>query len=108
MIIHIAGSSGAGKTTLGKKLKKYFGNTINVKDLDEIRDEFNKYHSEKNTSFVKLKKNFKKLYQLFLDKFIKKHKKVLIITGINAYVNGEIFLYKKHMWNPKYKINARA
>jgi len=108
MIIHIAGSSGAGKTTLGKKLKKHFGNKIVVRDLDDIRDKFKKYHLRKNTSFQSFKKNFKKNYQNFLDNYIKKYKKPIIITGINTYINNEYFEYKHHLWHAKYKLNTHT
>lgn len=40
LIIHISGPSGAGKTTLGNKLKEKFKNKIVVKDLDDLRNEF--------------------------------------------------------------------
>lgn len=37
-IIHIAGSSGSGKTTMGRRLKQYFGQKIYWLDLDEITE----------------------------------------------------------------------
>ena len=40
MIIHISGPSGAGKTTLGNKLKEKYGNKIIVKDMDDLRQDF--------------------------------------------------------------------
>jgi len=110
MIIHIAGPSGAGKTTLGNKLKKKYGKKITVKDLDDIRDDFKAYHIKKGTSFELFRKNFKKNYQLFLDNYINEHnKKILIITGINTYINDERFAYKGHdAFKIKYKLNTRA
>ena len=36
-IIHISGASGAGKTTLGKKLEDKYGSKITVKDIDDLR-----------------------------------------------------------------------
>lgn len=108
LIIHISGSSGAGKTTLGLKLKKEYGDKIIVKDLDDLRDDFRKYHIDKGTSVKMFKKNFKKNYQSFLDDYIDKQKKILIITGINTYINGEQFRYKDHDWKVEYKLNTHA
>lgn len=42
LIIHICGASGSGKTTLGNKLKEHFKSKIIVKDLDDLRGEFEK------------------------------------------------------------------
>jgi pantothenate kinase-related protein Tda10 len=55
IIIHVAGSSGAGKTTLGLKLKNIYKDKIILKDLDDLRDDFIKYHSDKNTSLKEFK-----------------------------------------------------
>ena len=40
LIIHISGPQGAGKTTLGNKLKEKYNDMIYVKDLDDLYDEF--------------------------------------------------------------------
>jgi len=79
MIIHICGPSGSGKTTLGNKLKKKYGNKIVVKDLDDLRDEFIKktYNTSKSWSFSEVK------YQKYIDNYIKKNKKPLILVGLN-------------------------
>lgn len=79
MIIHISGSSGSGKTYLGNKLKKRFGKKIQVKDLDQLRDEFiNKYYdTSKGYSFSEKK------YQKYINEYIKKVKKPLIFVGLN-------------------------
>ena len=37
MIIHIAGSGGSGKTTIGNKLKKIYEGKIVVIDTDDIK-----------------------------------------------------------------------
>ena len=42
LIVHISGPQGAGKTTLGNKLKDKFCDKIFVKDLDDLRAEFNR------------------------------------------------------------------
>ena len=108
LIIHIAGSSGVGKTTLGLKLKKKYGDKIVVKDLDDLRDDFKKYHEDKNTNVEVFKKNFKKNYQSFLDNYVHKQNKILIITGINTYINDEQFKYRDILFKIKYKLNTHA
>jgi adenylate kinase family enzyme len=93
MIIHICGPSGAGKTTLGNKLKSKFGNKIVVKDFDDLRREF-----------INLKFGNKKIvwdsvaYQKYINDFVNKQKKTLIWTGLN------------HMpwWNKKLYYNTHA
>jgi len=78
MIIHISGPSGSGKTTLGKEIKKVFKNKIIVNDLDDLRNEFkeiNKIWDEKK-------------YQKYLDDYINKIKKPLVLVGINDNING--------------------
>ena len=40
LVIHISGPSGSGKTTLGNKLKEKFGSKIEVKDIDDLRQDF--------------------------------------------------------------------
>jgi dephospho-CoA kinase len=57
MIIHICGSSGSGKTYIGNMFK----NKINVIDLDDWTEEFNK-------KTLKTKKTF----MLFIDEKLKK------------------------------------
>ena len=41
LIIHISGPQGAGKTTLGNKIKDKYDDRIYLKDLDDLYDEFN-------------------------------------------------------------------
>ena len=48
MIIHIGGASGSGKSTLGDKLQKHFSDTIVVKDMDTLWNEFYTYQYEIN------------------------------------------------------------
>ena len=79
LIIHISGASGSGKTTLGNKLKEHFKSKIVVKDLDDLRGEF-----EKKYKVVNYLKDFdSNMYQSFLDKYILSQKKPLVLVGLN-------------------------
>ena len=84
MIIHITGSVGSGKTTLGNKLIKYFNDKIIVKDIDELRDEFiKKIYGLNSNNIIKFDK---KLYQEYIDNYINKNikfNKPLIFVGLN-------------------------
>lgn len=72
LIIHISGPQGAGKTTLGNKIKEKYNNLINLKDLDDLYSEF--------TNQQKIND-----YQQFINNFIKENSdKPLIITGLSA------------------------
>ena len=78
IIIHITGSSGAGKTTLGNMFKKYYGSKIIVKDIDELRDEFININKKKFDKFDSNK------YQEYIDNYILKNKnKIIIFVGLN-------------------------
>ena len=99
MIIHIGGSSSAGKTTLDLKLK----------DFDNLRREFKDHCISNDIGFEFFKKNFKKLYQTYLDKFLNDNKvKIIVLTGIECYINGESMNYNKQIFFPKFKLNTRA
>jgi hypothetical protein len=79
LIIHISGASGAGKTTLGNKLKNKFGNKIIVKDVDDLRMDFIKKHYGNN----EWKSFDKNAYQQFIDNYVKKINKPLVFVGLN-------------------------
>ena len=79
LIIHISGPSGAGKTTLGEKLEKKFGDKIIVKDIDDLRHEFIKEHyGDREWDIID-----KDAYQQYIDKYIDKQNKPLIFVGLN-------------------------
>jgi len=79
LIIHISGASGSGKTTIGNKLKELFKSKIIVKDLDDLRSEF-----EKKYKVVNYLKDFdSNMYQSFLDTYIFSQKKPLVLVGLN-------------------------
>jgi len=78
-IIHICGASGAGKTTLGNKLKEKFGDKIVVKDIDDLRANFIKQHyGNKSWNIID-----KDAYQKFIDNYIHKINKPLVFVGLN-------------------------
>jgi len=81
LIIHISGPSGAGKTTLGKKLKKEFNDKIVVEDIDDLRQKFIRSRYEPKEKFKIIDKDG---YQLFIDNFIKKNNnKPIVFVGLN-------------------------
>lgn len=85
MIIHIAGPEASGKTTLGNKLKKY---NVIIKDLDELRQEF-------YNKLTRIPTNYKKMYQKYIDDFIKENEnKTIIFVGLNTYIQNEKFMFK--------------
>lgn len=85
LIIHICGSSGAGKSTIGDKLKQHFGQKIIVKDLDDLRGEYvdKKYGGYQNiwntANFAWDINN----YQKWIDDFVNNQSKPLIFVGLN-------------------------
>lgn len=72
LTIHISGTQGSGKSTLGEKLIKKYKNKINVFDLDNLASDYNQTNKDIT-------------YQSYLEKIIKKHKgKPIIFVGLNA------------------------
>jgi hypothetical protein len=72
LIIHISGPQGAGKTTLGNKIKDKYDDNIYLKDLDDLYDEFTKQKKIND-------------YQEFINIFIIENSdKPLILTGLSA------------------------
>ena len=88
MIIHINGSSGSGKTTIGNKIKKIFGNKVAVFDVDDLH--MNpltrpKYWNElnKTKTITEAKKVWKKLIHKTISETIKKNSdKIIIFVGL--------------------------
>ena len=102
MIIHISGPSGAGKTVLGNKLKRKFGNKIVVKDLDDLRDEFiKKFYGNKKWKYINVQQ-----YQKYIDNYIKKNKnKPIIFVGLNdntIYGKNKELYYNLHSYHNYY------
>ena len=72
IIIHIAGTQGSGKSTIGNKLLKEYPNEIYVCDLDDVHGEF-------------LTQSLSKSYQKYIDKYIRSHSdKPIIFVGLDA------------------------
>lgn len=84
-IIHIAGSTGSGKTTLGEKIEKKFRKII-IKDLDDFNDLIQEKNEFKKLKTVKNKKIYwYKKFKLLLNSFIKKFSnKIIIFVGYNS------------------------
>jgi S-methylmethionine-dependent homocysteine/selenocysteine methylase len=81
MIIHIAGTSGSGKTYIGDLFKK----ECNVIDLDDWTEEFNKKKIKNNKEFIK-----------FIDNKINKldENKINLLVGyLDVYVNNKLIIY---------------
>jgi len=78
-IVHISGPSGAGKTTLGKRLKSEFRSSIVVKDIDDLRTEFiQQFYGSNSWTVID-----KEAYQQFIDAFVAKQTKPIIFVGLN-------------------------
>jgi adenylate kinase family enzyme len=72
LIIHISGTQGSGKSTLGDKLLKKYKNKINIFDLDNLQNDYMNTSNKTN-------------YQDFLNNIIEKHKnKPIIFVGLDA------------------------
>ena len=81
MIIHIAGTSGSGKTYIGNLLKKDY----NVIDLDDWTEEFNKKKIKHNKEFIK-----------FIDDKINKldENEINLLVGyLDVYMNNKLIVY---------------
>ena len=81
MIIHIAGTSGSGKTYIGNLLKK----GCNVIDLDDWTEEFNKKKIIHNKEFIK-----------FIDDKINKldENNINLLVGyLDIYMNNKLIIY---------------
>ena len=67
----MTGAQGSGKTYMGEKLKLYYGDTIHVKDMDNLYSEF-------------LDQDLTN-YQGFIDQYIAKHRdRPLVFVGLDA------------------------
>jgi hypothetical protein len=81
MIIHIAGTSGSGKTYIGDLFKK----DCNVIDLDDWTEEFNKKKIKNNKEFIK-----------FIDDKINKldENEINLLVGyLDVYMNNKLIVY---------------
>lgn len=109
MIIHISGASGSGKTTLGNKLKAKFGNKIIVKDIDDLRHELILKYERTKISILQFNVQYNQLCQMFFDEFIDENKsKLIVIVGINTFINNEEERFKNHFFKVKWFLNTHA
>ena len=81
MIIHIAGTSGSGKTYIGYLFKK----DCNVIDLDDWTEEFNKKEKKNNKEFIKFIDN--KIYKLNENKIN------LLVGYLDVYMSNKLIIY---------------
>ena len=87
LIIHIAGTPGSGKTTLGKKLNQIYNNQIFVYDTDDF---FNYTEEEKNQLFNEMitKEQYLEIWTKIISKKLNKlihdnaNEKIIVLTGI--------------------------
>jgi nicotinamide riboside kinase len=111
LIIHISGPSGSGKSTLGEKIKRIFQDKIIVKDLDDLKMEHQDENADNpNVSNQDFIRTYKKSYQSYINKFIKKTKgKPILFVGINTFVNKEwIFFRGERVRYPAVWFNVHA
>jgi len=86
MIIHIAGSTGSGKTFIGEMFK----NSFNVIDLDNWTEE---YQNKTNKSTLKKnKKSFINFIQLKINK-LSKTKINLLVGYIDVEIKGKVIVF---------------
>ena len=92
IIIHVAGTQGSGKSTIGNKLLEEYPDKIHVCDLDDLHGDF-------------LSQPHPQSYQKYIDKYIRNHSdKPVIFVGLDAELclglmdNSDIYynLYSKH------------
>jgi translation elongation factor EF-G len=79
LIIHISGSPGVGKTSLGNKIQEHYHDKIVVTDIDKLLRAF-------MTTDYKDKHFDKNKYQKVLDEYILKQTKPLVLVGMNIMV----------------------
>lgn len=72
IIIHVAGTQGSGKSTIGNKLLKEYPDKIYVCDLDDLHGDF-------------LSQSQSKTYQKYINEYIRSHiDKPIIFVGLDA------------------------
>ena len=82
MIIHIAGTSGLGKTYIGNMFK----NSMNVIDTDDYTEEYNKIIK------VKTKKSFIDFIQNKINN-LDKNKINLLVGYLDFYINNKLIIF---------------
>lgn len=91
--IHIVDLFGIERNKLIEKLEDLYDDKINIKKIDELRQEFITEHYEKKNK--KILKIDKKAYQKYIDNYINKQKKLVIIIGGNMELEKD----KIHYYN---------
>lgn len=90
IIIHLSGLSGSGKSTTGLKLKHYFGDSIEIIELNQSIGEFVFKTYNVNDKWLKIclnsykHDNFQYKVQKYITNLIlNSEKKIILICGIN-------------------------
>jgi shikimate kinase len=89
IIIHISGSPGAGKTTLGEELSKKYGDLIAVKDTDEFiqREQSEEISNARNEECARI---WRKYVHAGITQFIRNNtNKIIVFVGILDIVVGK-------------------
>lgn len=83
MIIHVAGPTGSGKTTIGFYIIKNYPNVL-VKDLDDIHKDLPKLF-ENEFKIMKKKDFYEKYMNIGIKKFINENiQKIILLVGFNG------------------------
>ena len=82
MIIHISGTSGSGKTYIGNLFK----HTMNVIDIDDWTEEYNKFIK------VKTKKSFINFIQNKINN-LDENKVNLLVGYLDFYINNKLIIF---------------
>ena len=93
IIIHIAGTQGSGKSTIGNKLLEEYPDKIYVCDLDDLHGDF-------------LSLSQPQSYQKYIDKYIRNHSdKPVIFVGLDAELCLGLMEYSDIYYNLYSKYN---
>ena len=112
VLIHLSGTPGSGKTTLGKKLKKIFS-TFKIIETDGfVSDKDRKARDTLKTNNEK-NKYISDIYKKQFDKYNKKYKNIIYVGILNSSMvnnnlySGQQFNYKIFLEIPEIELIKR-